>query len=59
MCNGRLVLPKDDSFVQMALQGHDSKVGGHGGFLKAYQRVDLLERYEEGYQGICLNLPAT
>lgn len=31
--NDRLVLPKGSQWVQMALdEGHDSKVGGHGGF---------------------------
>lgn len=37
MYKGRLVLPRDSSFVQIALQErHDSKGGEHGGFLKIY-----------------------
>lgn len=36
----RITLPKDSPFILLALQeGHDNKVGGHGGFLKTYKRV--------------------
>lgn len=35
----RLALPKDSLFVMLALQeGHNGKIGGHGGFLKTYKR---------------------
>lgn len=40
MHKDRLVLPRDSTFVQMALQeGHGSNIGGHGGFLKTYQAI--------------------
>lgn len=40
MYKDKLVLPRDSTFVQMALQeGHGSNIGGHGGFLKTYQTI--------------------